>query len=82
MYGTMFFIFVAVSAMIIGTLYLGFTPVGSDEIDGVQMRYFIPVLPILLVLIGKLKVVYKNRKLPYIVSFIGLLMLLNELMQL
>ena len=34
--------------LIFVALYLTWTPVGMDRIDGIQGRYFIPLLPILL----------------------------------
>lgn len=37
-------IFVVVSLMIMGALYVGYTTVGAFRIDGVQPRYFQPVL--------------------------------------
>jgi uncharacterized membrane protein len=35
------------------TLYMTWTPVGAARVDGVQGRYFIPMLPILLLLLGR-----------------------------
>ncbi len=37
----------AVMAMVWVAMYLAFTPVGSDHINGVQARYYIPLLPVL-----------------------------------
>ena len=34
-------------AMVWVAMYLAFTPVGSDHINGVQARYYIPLLPVL-----------------------------------
>lgn len=44
-------ILVMIIGMIWGSMYLGFTPVGSTEIKGVQGRYFIPLLLPLLMII-------------------------------
>ena len=33
-------------------MYLSFTPVGNSTIEGVQTRYFIPMLPLLLFIIS------------------------------
>jgi hypothetical protein len=35
------------------TQYMTWTPVGAARVDGVQGRYFIPMLPILLLLLGR-----------------------------
>lgn len=44
-------LYLAVSLAIIGALYLSFTPVGSTSIEGVQARYFLPILPLFLLLL-------------------------------
>lgn len=38
-----------ITLAIIGALYLSFTEVGSKTISGVQPRYFLPILPLLLI---------------------------------
>lgn len=35
------------------SLYLGFSPVGADHIDGIQGRYFLPLLPFLAIALPK-----------------------------
>ena len=37
-------IFVICSLLIMASLYAGFTPVGKDAIEGIQTRYFLPIL--------------------------------------
>ncbi len=37
-------IFVLCSLLIMASLYVGFTPVGGDQIEGIQTRYFLPLL--------------------------------------
>jgi hypothetical protein len=37
--------------LIFVALYLTWTPVGADRVDGIQGRYFIPLLPVLLFLL-------------------------------
>jgi uncharacterized membrane protein len=37
-----------IAASVFGSLYLSFSPVGSNEILGVQGRYFLPLLPFIL----------------------------------
>lgn len=41
--------------MIFASLYLSFTSVGSTKVDGVQPRYFTPLLPLLLLLLVPMK---------------------------
>jgi uncharacterized membrane protein len=43
--------FVAASLAVLAMAYLGWSPVGSDKIQGVQGRYFLPMLPFALVLL-------------------------------
>lgn len=61
--------------MIWGALYLSFTPVGSLEINGVQGRYFIPLLYPMLIIIStsKIKCEINDKKMLYIYSVILLL---------
>lgn len=43
-----FVIFAGISAMIMATMLLGWTPISYQVIEGVQGRYILPVLPLLL----------------------------------
>lgn len=43
---------VLISGLVIAALYAGFTPVGSWSVQGVQSRYFYPVLPILYIFLS------------------------------
>lgn len=45
----MLFLVCIIYAMTVGAMYLGFTPVGNSEVDGVQPRYLLPILPIFLI---------------------------------
>lgn len=45
-------IYVIITMAIISAMYLSFTAVGNDTVLGVQARYFIPILPLLLLLIA------------------------------
>lgn len=51
--------------MIMGSMYLLFTPVGSSHIAGVQPRYFIPLLPFLLILFNSRKVINNIKEETY-----------------
>lgn len=48
--------------IVYGTMYLSFTPVGQTVINGVQARYFIPLLfPIIICIVPKIKVRINNK---------------------
>lgn len=56
-------IYGGIMLLIITALYLSFTPVGSNSIEGVQVRYFIPMLLLgLLILIPTSKKIIKEEK--------------------
>lgn len=44
-------LYLVITLAIMGAMYLSFTPVGSSSIEGVQPRYFLPILPLFLLLI-------------------------------
>ena len=50
------FISGAITSLIWLALYLEFSPVGSATINGVQPRYFLPMLPLLLLIINSYKI--------------------------
>ena len=55
-------LFVGMSALIATALYISFTPVGLNAINGCQPRYIIPLLaPLLLLLTGKRLYIIKNK---------------------
>lgn len=54
-------IFVCIVGLIFTSLYVQWTPIGSDTIEGVQGRYFLPILPLILFLISNLKIEYKGK---------------------
>lgn len=55
-------LFVGMSALIATALYISFTPVGLNAINGCQPRYIIPLLaPLLLLLTGKRLNIIKNK---------------------
>ena len=58
----MFFIIVVVTSLTIVALYVGFTPVGASYVDGLQTRYFIPIVLFLMILIANCKVENKIEK--------------------
>ena len=63
--------------LIFTSLYVQWTTVGSESILGVQGRYFIPILPILMLLIGdviKIKSSYNSDNVAKTISITGLAM--------
>ena len=65
-------------------LYLSFTPVGKNYIDGVQPRYFLPLLYVLLVCIKKpiLKINISEKKYNLIIFFISIVVSMVSIYQL
>jgi uncharacterized membrane protein len=59
-------------------LYLGFTPVGARAFDGIQPRYFLPILPLVLLLVNRLPVEHQIRHLEKYAALASLLFLLNQ----
>ena len=68
-------IVLVVFLLVMGALYVGFTPVGETRIDGVQNRYLLPILPLVCIALTKLPVEGKIRhytsKYAYIMIMIG-----------
>ncbi|MDO4804786.1 MAG: DUF2142 domain-containing protein [Lachnospiraceae bacterium] len=61
---------VVMCALIISALYVGYTPVGSTDVDGVQTRYLIPFLPLLGIVLADLPVEGKIRHYEEKIAFI------------
>ena len=64
-------IVLAVIVLIFTSLYVQWTPVGGGMIQGVQGRYFLPILPLVMILLGsilKFKNSYKKENINKIVS--------------
>ena len=47
-----FLIVVGTALLIIGAMYISWTGVGAEVVEGVQGRYFIPLLPLLLLCVS------------------------------
>lgn len=74
----MLFMVCIIYAMTVGALYLGFTPVGSNYVDGVQARYLLPVMPIFLIgLSGLCTVKHEIQRLDEKIAFFSILACLN-----
>lgn len=70
---------IVIYCLVIIALYLTWTPVGSAEVLGVQGRYFLPILPMILLPLCKKNryIEFKNINvyLPIILSFINILVI-------
>ncbi len=71
-------IILAITVLIFTSLYIQWTPTESTRIAGVQGRYFIPFLPLAILLMGNLKIKaeYKEEN---IVKFISVTILLTQI---
>ena len=58
-----FVIFVIIFLLVCAFVYVSWTVVGQNVIDGIQGRYFIPILPLLFLLLFKIKNfdLYRNK---------------------
>lgn len=78
-YAVCFLVSAAIIGLIFASLYVQWTTVGSTSILGVQGRYFLPILPIMMFIIGsavKIQVSYKEES---ILKFISIVILLVNL---
>lgn len=69
----------AVIALIFTSLYVQWTTIGKESIAGVQGRYFLPILPLIMLLLGsclKIKTTYKEEN---INKFITIAMLVLQI---
>ena len=67
------------------SLYVHWTASGSAYIQGIQGRYFLPILPLVMLLIGhrfkKVQSTYPEEKINKVVGITGLLINLFAIMQ-
>ena len=68
------FIVVIVSGLVLAAMLISYTYVGADTILGVQGRYFLPVLPLVLLIVqGNKNIIVKNSiESELILAIIGL----------
>lgn len=72
-------IVIAIIGLIFTSLYVQWTTVGTESILGVQGRYFLPILPLIMLLLGsilKVKTTYKKEN---INKFVAISMLVMEI---
>ena len=69
------FVVLSIIALIFTSLYVQWTPVNRDEVWGIQGRYFIPLLPLIAILIGcnlqKVKSDYRTSEITKLVGITG-----------
>ena len=59
---------------IMAALFFSWTPLGSQEIEGIQGRYFLPVLPIVLLLLQNNIIYIRHRNIDkYLILSVGYL---------
>lgn len=62
-------IFLISYGLTIVVLYIGYTPVGLSDVQGLQTRYWLPILIFLMMLISMLKVENKIKNHERMVAF-------------
>lgn len=65
-------VILAVIGLIFTSLYIQWTSVESNVIDGVQGRYFIPIMPLILLILGGNLKIYNNYNKVMIVKTLGI----------
>ena len=73
------FIIVVITGLVTVALYLGFTPVGEDGVKGVQPRYYLPVIVLLMILVSMLPIKNEAKKCDTVVPFVCMLALIDTL---
>lgn len=66
----------AICALIFTSLYVQWTTVGKESILGIQGRYFLPILPLIMLLLGnclKVKTSYKKENINKVVAIVMLI---------
>ena len=69
-------VILGISGLIFTSLYVQWTTCGSDSIAGIQGRYFIPILPLFILLIGsqlKIKTPYNDKNINKYIGIIGMI---------
>lgn len=69
----------AIAALIFASLYVQWTTIGSESILGVQGRYFLPIIPLVMLLIGSSIKIKSEYNAESINKFIGISILLLNL---
>ena len=75
---------IAVIGLIFTSLYVQWTTVGKESISGVQGRYFLPILPLVMLLIGsvlKIQTTYKTENINKFVAISTLILQIYTISQ-
>ncbi len=67
---------VGIIGLIFTSLYVQWTTCGSDSIAGIQGRYFIPILPLVVLLVGsqiKINTPYNGKNVNKYIGIIGII---------
>ena len=75
------FIIVVVVLLVTVALYLGFTPVGADGVNGVQPRYYLSIIVLVMILVSMLPIKNEAKKSEGVVSFICMLGIVDTLLK-
>ena len=70
-------VIIAVIGLVFTSLYVQWTTVGKESISGVQGRYFLPILPLVMLLLGsvlKIKSSYKKENINKFVAISTLIL--------
>ena len=61
-----FSVFIVIFLLVCGFVYVSWTVVGQNLIDGIQGRYFIPILPLLFLILFKIRKFNNNKNKTYL----------------
>ncbi len=65
--------------LVFTSLYVQWTPIGKDSISGVQGRYFLPILPLVMLLLGSVLKVKTTYKVENINKFVAISILVLQI---
>lgn len=74
----------AITILIFTSLYVQWTTIGADFIAGIQGRYFIPILPLIMILVGsniKIYTEYKEATIAKSIGIIGIILQIIVVLQ-
>ena len=73
------FIIVVVTILVTVALYMGYTPVGEEGVKGVQPRYYLPIIVLVMILVSMLPIKNEAKNCDEVVPFICMLGLVDTL---
>ena len=72
-------IILAIILLVFTSLYVQWTTIGNEYIAGVQGRYFLPILPLIMLVLGSTIKVQSSYKKQYISKFVGISTLVMQI---